>query len=54
MGLPPLWMIQQSEHPIIANFFNEPGRWIADPPIGPTSFEDFVTVFPPGDEKTQL
>nr|POE56215.1 putative serine/threonine-protein kinase dyrk2 [Quercus suber] len=52
MGPPPLHMIQKSANPVIATFFDEKGTWIADPPIQKTSFEDFVTVIEPGEEKT--
>jgi len=27
------------------------GNWISEPPIPKTSFEDFVTNIPPGEEK---
>jgi serine/threonine-protein kinase SRPK3 len=27
------------------------GNWISEPPIPQTSFEDFVTTIPPGEEK---
>jgi serine/threonine-protein kinase SRPK3 len=27
------------------------GNWISEPPIPKTSFEDFVTTIPPGEEK---
>lgn len=47
-------MIRQSANPIIATFFDEEGGWIAEPPIPTTCFEDFVTVIPPGEEKTQF
>lgn len=54
MGLPPLWMIQQSDNPTIATFFDNQGRWIAEPPIRKMCFEDFLTVIPPSEKKTQL
>lgn len=54
MGLPPLWMIQQSTNPVIRTFFNEEGEWIVDDPIVPTPWEDFVTAIPPGEEKEKF
>lgn len=54
MGPPPLWMIQQSDNPVITTFFDQQGEWIGDPPIKKKSFEDFVTVLQPREEKTQF
>ena len=55
MGLPPLAMIQQSEDPIIKTYFDKRGNWIVpDAPISSTSLEDFVTVIPVGEERTQF
>ncbi|KJX97122.1 protein kinase [Zymoseptoria brevis] len=54
MGPPPLWMIQQSEDPVIPTFFDDQGRWTADLPIPKRSFEDIVTVIEPGEEKDQF
>lgn len=54
MGPPPLWMIQQSSDPAMSTYFDAQGDWTADPPILRTSFEDFVTAIPPGDEKTKF
>ncbi|SMR63713.1 unnamed protein product [Zymoseptoria tritici ST99CH_1A5] len=53
-GPPPLWMIQQSEDPVIPTFFDDQGRWIADLPIPKRSFQDIVTVIEPGEEKDQF
>jgi serine/threonine protein kinase len=30
------------------------GNWASEPPIPKTSFEDFVTTIPPGEEKDQF
>ncbi|KXS98865.1 hypothetical protein AC578_10848 [Pseudocercospora eumusae] len=43
MGLPPLWMIRQSNNTVIKTFFNAEGHWIAEPPILEASLNDFVT-----------
>ncbi|KAL4783369.1 protein kinase [Aspergillus varians] len=50
LGPPPMHMIQNS--PLFSTYFDEKGNWIvADAPIPKTSFEDFVTTLPPGEEK---
>ncbi|KAF2765901.1 kinase-like protein [Teratosphaeria nubilosa] len=54
MDPPLLWMIEQSEDPLIKTFFDEQGQWIADLPIQERSFEDFVTCWPPGEDKDRL
>lgn len=30
------------------------GNWVSEPPIPRTSFEDFITTIPPGEEKSQF
>ncbi|KIW62711.1 hypothetical protein PV04_10855 [Phialophora macrospora] len=52
LGPPPLAMIRQS--PLFRIFFDQNGNWISDIPIVRTSFEEFVTVIDPGDEKDCL
>lgn len=51
MGLPPPWMIRQSNNPVIKTFFDAEGNWIAEPPIPEASLEDFVTSIEDGKEK---
>ncbi|KAH8429436.1 uncharacterized protein LDX57_007099 [Aspergillus melleus] len=49
-GPPPLHMIQNS--PLFSTYFDEKGNWIlSEASIPKTSFEDFVTTIPPGEEK---
>ncbi|KAK2780711.1 hypothetical protein FQN52_002079 [Onygenales sp. PD_12] len=52
LGPPPLEMIKQS--PLFQTYFDEQGNWISEPPIPNTSFENFVTSIPPGEEKDQF
>ncbi|KAJ5513403.1 protein kinase [Penicillium fimorum] len=52
MGPLPLEMIRKS--PPFATYFDEQGTWASKPPIPQTSFEDFVTTIPPGEEKDQF
>ena len=54
LGLPPLWMIRQSDDPHIARFFDKHGQWIGKSAIHPNALEKFVTVIPPGKEKKQF
>ncbi|MCJ1384252.1 hypothetical protein MMC17_007368 [Xylographa soralifera] len=49
LGLPPLEMIKQSPH--FSTYFDEEGKWVSEIPIPKTTFEDFVTTIPPGEEK---
>lgn len=51
MGLPPLWMIEQSNNPVIKTFFDAEGNWIAEPPILEASLDDFVTCIEDCKEK---
>ncbi|KAM5473342.1 hypothetical protein MferCBS49748_001156, partial [Microsporum ferrugineum] len=52
LGPPPLEMIRKS--PLFSTYFDEQGNWVSEPPIPKTSFEDFVTTIPPGEEKDQF
>ncbi|PGH11543.1 hypothetical protein AJ79_04801 [Helicocarpus griseus UAMH5409] len=52
LGPPPLDIIRKSPH--FATYFDEQGNWISEPPISQTSFEEFVTKIPPGEEKGQF
>ncbi|PGH13045.1 hypothetical protein AJ79_03882 [Helicocarpus griseus UAMH5409] len=52
LGSPPLDMIRKS--PLFSSYFDEQGNWASDPPIPKTSFKDFVTTIPPGEEKDQF
>ncbi|TPX22045.1 hypothetical protein DIZ76_016012 [Coccidioides immitis] len=52
LGPPPLEMIRKS--PLFSTYFDEQGNWASEPPIPKTSFEDFVTTIPPGEEKDQF
>ncbi|KAK2810901.1 hypothetical protein FQN50_002492 [Emmonsiellopsis sp. PD_5] len=52
LGPPPLEMIRKS--PLFATYFDEQGNWASEPPIPKTSFEDFVTTIPAGEEKDQF
>ncbi|KAL9099100.1 MAG: hypothetical protein Q9163_005354 [Psora crenata] len=49
LGPPPLDMIKQS--PLFLEYFDHEGNWIFEPQITKTSFEDFVTTIPPGEDK---
>ncbi|PGH19338.1 CMGC/SRPK protein kinase [Polytolypa hystricis UAMH7299] len=52
LGPPPLEMIRKS--PLFSTYFDEQSNWASEPPIPKTSFEDFVTTIPPGEEKDQF
>ncbi|KAG5287886.1 protein kinase [Histoplasma capsulatum G186AR] len=52
LGPPPLEMIRKS--PLFSAYFDEFGDWVSEPPIPETSFENFVTSIPPGEEKDQF
>ncbi|KAJ5562174.1 protein kinase [Penicillium sp. DV-2018c] len=52
LGPPPLEIIQNS--PLFSTYFDAQGNWISEAPIPKTSFEDFVTTIPPGEEKDQF